>query len=114
MTVYPWEFQDAPCSQVGYQTFFSKDQDDPKSHGTTDKMYRDAKKVCSGCQFKIHCAEWGIHYEIYGVWGGLTPKERELIRRKKNITLRAANPHGFYRVEYLHERRENTEPTANL
>jgi hypothetical protein len=114
MAKYPWEFTETPCSQVGYETFFSKDYDDPKSGGTTDKSFRDAKKICFDCPFRVACADWGINYEIHGVWGGLTPKEREVIRKNRDIVLRAANPYGFYRVEYLHERRTNTEPTANM
>lgn len=94
----PWEFENAPCSEVGVSIFFMQDKDDPQSNGTTDQLYREAKSVCNRCQYKTDCAMWGIQNETHGVWGGLTPKERKALRRKGNIPL-TSNPALLFRVE---------------
>lgn len=45
---------------------------------------RLAKEVCGRCPVKPECAEYAvIGQEPYGVWGGLTPAERNAIRRRK-------------------------------
>jgi hypothetical protein len=35
-----------------------------------------AKSICRTCPHKAECAEWGINNERYGIWGGLTQKDR--------------------------------------
>tara|TARA_B100000214_G_C23937828_1_gene614050 strand:- start:709 stop:864 length:156 start_codon:yes stop_codon:yes gene_type:complete len=39
------------------------------------------------CDIVDGCAEHGIHHEAFGIWGGLTTKDRREIRRKRNIIL---------------------------
>ena len=46
-----------------------------------------ARAMCESCPIKAACAEWGIHRERYGIWGGLMPKERETIRKENRIRL---------------------------
>lgn len=41
-----------------------------------------AKKVCDTCSFKQRCLEENIN-EPYGVWGGMTRRERTEIRKHK-------------------------------
>lgn len=48
----------------------------------------DAKKACAGCPVRAECLELALHRdEKHGIWGGTTPEERLLMRRR---TLRAA------------------------
>lgn len=62
----------AACRNVDPETFF------PKREGNT----AEAKKVCAACPVKSECAEYAIANRIaYGVWGGLSPKERHRLRR---------------------------------
>lgn len=43
-----------------------------------------AKAICNRCPIKPVCAEYAIiSDEPYGIWGGLTPSERNSIRRRK-------------------------------
>ena len=42
---------------------------------------------CQRCPFIVECANWGIHHERYGVWGGLTEEERDYLRKRGGITL---------------------------
>jgi len=41
---------------------------------------KKAKEICASCPVRAMCADWGVKYENYGVWGGLSAKERLLIR----------------------------------
>lgn len=109
----PWEFQNAPCTQVGVNVFFAQDKDDPESNGTRDAMYRDAKKVCSTCQYKTDCALWGLANETHGVWGGLTPKERKLIKRR-GLARFYSDTAPPEEVQYLYERGTIFNATANM
>jgi WhiB family transcriptional regulator, redox-sensing transcriptional regulator len=44
-------------------------------------MYWPAKMVCSGCPVRAACLEHALtEPEYYGMWGGLTPQERQEIR----------------------------------
>lgn len=85
----PWEFDNPVCAEIGHQAFYLDDRDDPDIAHLPDNMtdYRNAIALCNSCPFQMDCAEWGITKERYGVWGGLTPDERTMIRRKRNIFL---------------------------
>ena len=52
---------------------------------------RHAKAICKGCPVRIACREYGIaNGEAFGVWGGLSERERRRIRvarRSGQITL---------------------------
>lgn len=39
-------------------------------------------KACEPCPVRDECLEWGLH-EKFGVWGGLTERERRIIRTKR-------------------------------
>lgn len=40
-----------------------------------------AKAMCSDCPVRAQCAEYGVKWETYGIWGGLAPRERDKLRR---------------------------------
>ncbi|SKO15618.1 WhiB family transcriptional regulator [Mycobacteroides abscessus] len=62
------------CSQVGGDTWF------PDRGGSTS----DAKRVCHGCPVKGECLEWALaNDERFGVWGGLSERERRALQRKR-------------------------------
>lgn len=47
--------------------------------------YRQAKKLCAICPVKNECLRYALAAdEPFGVWGGLTPKERSRMRAAKN------------------------------
>ncbi len=41
-----------------------------------------AKALCAGCPALTECRQWGIDHERYGIWGGLSEKQRHDIRSK--------------------------------
>lgn len=67
-----WQ-DDALCAQTDPEAFF------PEKGGST----RDAKKVCNSCSVKSQCLEYALsNDERFGIWGGLSERERRKLRKK--------------------------------
>ena len=50
----------------------------PEKGGST----RDAKRVCEACTVKDACLEYAMaNDERFGIWGGLSERERRRLRR---------------------------------
>lgn len=82
----PWEFESPVCAEVGTEIFFSRDADEGgDSSAMVKELYKEAKKICAGCDHKTECAEWGIKNETHGVWGGLSPADRKKLRGRLGI-----------------------------
>jgi WhiB family redox-sensing transcriptional regulator len=50
-------------------------------------LFNEAKKICSTCPVKGRCLDFAMQMEVndirrFGVWGGLTPRERDTLGRK--------------------------------
>ena len=76
----PRNYEAPLCAEVGGEIWF------PEQGGDQTNTLR-AKNICHQCNHRLECAEWGIQKERHGIWGGLTPTQREAIRRKRNIIL---------------------------
>lgn len=87
MTDKPWEFDQPLCAEVGTEIFFVDDKDDPRPKMKVLPDYNSAKKICKSCVHRTECAEWGIKHEVFGVWGGLTPQERAIIRKSRRMNV---------------------------
>jgi len=79
----PWEFEEPLCAEVGVEIFYTDDKDEKKLESMS--TYAMANSICKKCPHKNECAEWAIKNELFGFWGGLSPKERTNIRRDKRI-----------------------------
>ena len=79
----PWEFEEPLCAEVGVEIFYTDDKDEK----TVESMstYAMANSICKKCPHKNECAEWAIKHELFGFWGGLSPKERTNLRRDKRM-----------------------------
>lgn len=67
-----WQ-ETALCAQTGPDFFFP----DPGS------STREAKRLCAACDGREACLEYALtHDERFGVWGGLSEKERYALRRQ--------------------------------
>jgi WhiB family redox-sensing transcriptional regulator len=45
---------------------------------------REAKEVCRGCVVRAECLEFALQNgEKFGIWGGLSERERRRIRRQR-------------------------------
>jgi hypothetical protein len=61
------DLDQAVCVNAGSEIFFSEDPSEIAL----------AKDICSGCPIASQCAEWAAKNAEYGVFGGLTPEERQ-------------------------------------
>jgi WhiB family redox-sensing transcriptional regulator len=75
----PREYEDPLCAQSGGDFWFPE----PGQGSIPETVY--ARSICNQCVHKTECAEWGIHNEHYGIWGGLTEAHRKQIRRQLKI-----------------------------
>jgi WhiB family redox-sensing transcriptional regulator len=56
---------------------------------------REAKAVCGGCEVKADCLEYALdNGEKFGIWGGLSERERRRLRRQRALARRAAASAG--------------------
>lgn len=68
----PW-MQEGLCAQTDPEMFF------PEKGGTT----RNAKKVCASCDVVKECLAYAMRgEERFGIWGGLSERERRKLRRQ--------------------------------
>ncbi|MFD2684967.1 WhiB family transcriptional regulator [Streptomyces phyllanthi] len=66
-----WQEQ-ALCAQTGADFFFPE----PGS------SVREAKRICGMCEMRSACLEYALaNDERFGVWGGLSERERLHLRR---------------------------------
>ena len=77
----PWEFENPLCAEIGPYYFYMEDDGIEVSHNDAKKV----KSLCGSCTHQFECAEWGIAKERFGIWGGLNPRERQNIRRRRRI-----------------------------
>ncbi len=50
---------------------------------------REAKEVCRGCVVREECLEYALaNGEKFGIWGGMSERERRRIRRQRSIARR--------------------------
>jgi WhiB family redox-sensing transcriptional regulator len=50
---------------------------------------REAKGVCRGCEVQDECLEYALaHGEKFGIWGGLSERERRRVRRARAMERR--------------------------
>ena len=74
-----WQ-EEANCSGVDPDLFF------PERGAST----REAKAVCANCKVRPDCLEYALsNGEKFGIWGGLSERERRRLRRQRAIARRA-------------------------
>ena len=63
----------ALCAQTDPEAFF------PEKGGST----REAKRVCASCEVRSECLDYALaNDERFGIWGGLSERERRKIKRR--------------------------------
>jgi WhiB family transcriptional regulator, redox-sensing transcriptional regulator len=68
------------CAETDPEAFF------PEKGGST----RDAKRVCAGCPVRMECLEYALgNDERFGIWGGLSERERRRVRLQRRGILSA-------------------------
>jgi len=77
-TAQRWQ-ERANCLGVDPDLFF------PERGAST----REAKAVCRGCEVRGECLEYALeHGEKFGIWGGLSERERRRVRRQRALERR--------------------------
>jgi WhiB family transcriptional regulator, redox-sensing transcriptional regulator len=70
-----------PCQTTDPEIWFSDDQEGSGTH------YKLARQLCSECPVQDLCLEFAlVSEEQFGVWGGLSPRERRMMRVAKGRT----------------------------
>ena len=55
---------------------------------------KEAKAVCQGCVVREDCLEYALaNGEKFGIWGGLSERERRRIRRQRALARAAESTH---------------------
>jgi WhiB family transcriptional regulator, redox-sensing transcriptional regulator len=81
----PTWMRDAACAATDPELFFP-DSRSPAS---------EAKEICASCPVRPECLEYSLAAaEEFGVWGGLTEKERRKLLRTDHAQPEQARPHG--------------------
>ncbi|WP_456912555.1 WhiB family transcriptional regulator [Geodermatophilus sp. SYSU D00703] len=71
---------DALCAETDPEAFF------PEKGGST----REAKRVCASCPVRMECLEFALgNDERFGIWGGLSERERRRLRLQRRAPLSA-------------------------
>ena len=70
----------ALCAQTDPEAFF------PEKGGST----REAKRVCVAYPVRLQCLEYALgNDERFGIWGGLSERERRRLRLARRVPLSA-------------------------
>ena len=75
----------ANCMGVDPELFF------PERGSST----REAKEVCRGCVVREDCLEYALaNGEKFGIWGGMSERERRRVRRMRVLARQQAAAQG--------------------
>lgn len=83
---------EAACASVDPQLFTPEDTD-------ALAAYRHARLICATCPVQRQCLETALaNNERYGMWGGLTPSERQKLQRPERDPGFCTNGHSIAEV----------------
>lgn len=75
--VIPEWYPRALCAQTDSDSFF------PEKGGSA----REAKRTCLACDVRVQCLQYALdNDEKFGIWGGLSERERRLLKRRARPT----------------------------
>jgi WhiB family redox-sensing transcriptional regulator len=79
---WEWQFEGA-CVDADPESFFLEDG----MRGSTKRIReKTAIAVCNTCPVKQQCLDHALNVpEVYGVWGGMTGEERQILAKRLGI-----------------------------
>jgi len=84
VTPYSW-MDEGACFQAPPNTFFPVESD--------ETAINEAKAICATCTHRERCADYALTNRIdYGIWGGLSEKDRRRIIRQRRKTRAQEEP----------------------
>lgn len=73
----------ALCAEADPEEWF------PEKGGST----RAAKRICGRCEIRVACLQLALdNREQHGIWGGLTPRQRKKLLKRRDETAPEAAP----------------------
>lgn len=76
----PAWMDEADCAGIGSDWWYPRARED-------GVIGAQAKRVCRSCPVRLECLEYALEIKDgFGIWGGLTPKERSKIPRGLPLT----------------------------
>ena len=84
----PHWMQKAACRGQGFDDWFSTDEvgEEPDA----------ARLVCAGCPVRPECLDYALDCSIrHGLWGGLSPRERAALNRRRGPLPAAKGPRYY-------------------
>jgi hypothetical protein len=85
----PSHYEAPSCATIGGDFWFPDVTLGKKEVSVEDTKF--AVGICNRCPHRRECAEWGITKEYFGIWGGLTIRQRQQIRSQRGLTLNQEN-----------------------
>lgn len=80
----------AACRDYDSELFFPPDGERPAARRQRE---RAAKRICADCPVRPECAAFALaNYEPFGVWGGLSERDRDVIWRREQAEHAAVAP----------------------
>jgi WhiB family redox-sensing transcriptional regulator len=80
----PW-YAKAACLDSDADCFF------PEKGGST----RAAKRICQTCSVTAECLDYALdNDERFGIWGGLSERERRRLKRRSRVAQHATSNHS--------------------
>ena len=84
----PHWMQKAACRGQGFDAWFSADEVGEEADA--------ARRVCAGCPVRLECLDYALGWSIrHGLWGGLSPKERAALKRRRGQRPAAKGPRYY-------------------
>lgn len=75
------------CAEVDPELFFPQEVE--VSSTKVVSVYRDvaaAKEICYSCPLIANCLEYALQNQDIGIWGGMTERQRDKLRKLKNYS----------------------------
>jgi WhiB family redox-sensing transcriptional regulator len=75
------------CAEVDPELFFPQEVE--VSSTKIVSVYRDAsaaKEICYSCPLVAECLEYALGGQEIGIWGGLTERQRDKLRKRRNYS----------------------------
>jgi len=74
--IYDWR-DDAACKGKPLDWFYP----------LTNESNEEAMAICDDCPVRQECLDYGVKHEEFGIWGGMTAKDRQRLRKQMQIEL---------------------------
>lgn len=83
------------ANKMAWRRFGACVRPSPREPFRTDRFFEtkipinaiEAKKLCASCPVVEQCLDWALeNNERFGIWGGLTERERRRMRRRMGRT----------------------------